>query len=240
MSISSIRILLVTQSIGAEAKRLKELAEFDYEVLVTKHLFDSSQSQIDQELLAPFDVLLFSEHLMEETAWRIAAQVEQIKHIPKILLTHQNLTPEFRSICVSCQVDDCLAANSLTVELVSALELVFQKHHAIQLKMEALLNDEPIDPVEQLECQPILLSKLESRIYTVLKEQINQPISVEDLYEKIWQKQYSQEKKGLVSFNVRNLRKRLGDNLKNPELIVNIRGKGYMMTMECSKKEILS
>lgn len=233
----SIRILLVSQSIGAEAKRQKELTEFDYGVLVTKHLYNS-QTQIDQTLLAPFDILIFSDRLMEEAAWKMSKQADLVKRMPKLMLTHHSLTPEYQQLCESHKIDHCLSANILTVELVSAIESAFQVHNAFPDQgshlHRNLSNTKPVDDM------PILLSKIESSIYAALRENVNQPLSVEELYQKIWGKEYSEEKKGLVSFNIRKLRQRLGDNLKNPEFIVNIRGKGYMMTKECSKKEILS
>ena len=79
----------------------------------------------------------------------------------------------------------------------------------------------------RLEGGEILLTDLEYRILLLLAENRGKIFTIQNIYESVWEEPYYYISNNTVMVHIRNLRKKLEKDPKNPKYIVNVWGKGY-------------
>ena len=75
--------------------------------------------------------------------------------------------------------------------------------------------------------QPLILTDTEYAILLLLIKNKKQIFSAEHLYESVWNEPYYYGANNTVMVHIRNLRRKIEDDPKNPVLIKTIWGKGY-------------
>ncbi len=73
----------------------------------------------------------------------------------------------------------------------------------------------------------ILLTDLEYRILLLLASNRGKLFTIENIYESVWGEAYFYSANNTVMVHIRNLRRKLEADPKNPKYIVNVWGKGY-------------
>ena len=73
----------------------------------------------------------------------------------------------------------------------------------------------------------ILLTDLEYRILLLLASNRGKLFTIENIYESVWGEAYFYSDNNTVMVHIRNLRRKLEADPKNPKYIVNVWGKGY-------------
>lgn len=74
----------------------------------------------------------------------------------------------------------------------------------------------------------VFLSKKEFSLLSYMAQNVNRVLSVDMLFQSIWGMQ-SLEDTRTVNVHISNLRKKIEDDPANPNLIITVRGKGYML-----------
>ena len=86
----------------------------------------------------------------------------------------------------------------------------------------------------RLEGGEILLTDLEYRILLLLAENRGKIFTIQNIYESVWEEPYYYISNNTVMVHIRNLRKKLEKDPKNPKYIVNVWGKGCLLyTSRC-------
>ena len=75
----------------------------------------------------------------------------------------------------------------------------------------------------------IFLTDLEYRILLLLASNRGKLFTIENIYERVWGEAYFYSANNTVMVHIRNLRRKLETDPKNPKYIVNGWGKGYRM-----------
>ena len=73
----------------------------------------------------------------------------------------------------------------------------------------------------------ILLTDLEYRILLLLAENRGKIFTIQNIYESVWEEPYYYISNNTVMVHIRNLRRKLEADPKNPKYIVNVWRKGY-------------
>jgi len=73
----------------------------------------------------------------------------------------------------------------------------------------------------------ILCTDLEYKILLLLAKNKKKIFSARNIYESVWEEPYFYQSSNTVMVHIRNLRKKLEDDPKNPSYITNVWGKGY-------------
>jgi DNA-binding response OmpR family regulator len=76
---------------------------------------------------------------------------------------------------------------------------------------------------------PITLTATEHRLLHSLMMHAGQPISITALLQQVWDYPEGVGDPSLVHVHIRNLRKKIEDDPKNPERILNVYGRGYLV-----------
>lgn len=79
--------------------------------------------------------------------------------------------------------------------------------------------------------EEIAFTKTEYAILNYLLLHLNQAVSYKELYEAVWEKEYIHDDMNIMA-HVHRIRKKMGDDTKNPRYIQNVYGIGYMIEGE--------
>ncbi len=71
------------------------------------------------------------------------------------------------------------------------------------------------------------LTEIEYRILCLLATNKKKIFSVQQIYEEVWKEKYFYSSNNTVMVHIRNLRKKLGDDLKDSKIIQTVWGRGY-------------
>ncbi len=133
--------------------------------------------------------------------------------------------------------DDYLAKPFSYTELVARVKAMLRRYYVYQgggnrkeddaqIQIRDLLLNKDSREV-RLEGGEILLTDLEYRILLLLAENRGKIFTIQNIYESVWEEPYYYISNNTVMVHIRNLRKKLEKDPKNPKYIVNVWGKGY-------------
>lgn len=89
-----------------------------------------------------------------------------------------------------------------------------------------------IDPARNIvrkDGAEIALTDLEYRILLLLAQNRHKVFSAQSIYESVWHEPYYYNSNNTVMVHIRNLRRKLGDDPQNAEIIKNVWGRGYRL-----------
>ncbi|MBR3866416.1 MAG: response regulator transcription factor [Butyricicoccus sp.] len=75
----------------------------------------------------------------------------------------------------------------------------------------------------------VSLTDLEYRILLLLAQNRHKVFSAQSIYENVWREPYYYNSNNTVMVHIRNLRRKLGDDPQNAEIIKNVWGRGYRL-----------
>ena len=133
--------------------------------------------------------------------------------------------------------DDYLAKPFSYTELVARVKAMLRRYYVYQgggnrkeddaqIQIRDLLLNKDSREV-RLEGGEILLTDLEYRILLLLAENRGKIFTIQNIYESVWGEAYFYSANNTVMVHIRNLRRKLEADPKNPKYIVNVWGKGY-------------
>ena len=132
--------------------------------------------------------------------------------------------------------DDYLAKPFSYTELAARVKAMMRRYHVYKGKPEE--KAEETVTFKDLTIQKawnevrrggeeILLTDLEYRILLLLASNRGRIFTIEAIYENVWEEPFFYSANNTVMVHIRNLRKKLEEDPKNPAYVVNVWGKGY-------------
>lgn len=157
-------------------------------------------------------------------------------HIPILFLTAK-ATEYDKYIGLSMGGDDYLVKPFSSMELlarVGALVRRYTEYHepVMQSNQKIILKDVVVDKATSRvskDGEEIILTNIEYSILLLLLEHPNKIFSIQNIYESVWNEEYDYLMNSTVMVHIKNLRKKLGDDVKHPKYIKNIWGRGYCL-----------
>ena len=172
-----------------------------------------------------------------KSGFHACAQIRERTMAPILFLTAKTHDSD-KTIGFSAGADDYLAKPFSYAELVFRVKSLLRRYSVYQGKAvnspetETLLTYRELsinlDSQEVLlRGRPISLTDIEYRLLILMLQHRHKVFSAENLYESIWEEPYFYSANNTIMVHIRNLRKKLEQDPKNPQYIKTIWGKGY-------------
>lgn len=156
--------------------------------------------------------------------------------VPILFLTARTQDSD-KALGFSAGGDDYLAKPFSYTELVARVKAMLRRCYVYQggsgcgektavIQIKDLSVDRDSREV-RLEGEEIILTDLEYRILLLMVENRGKIFTIQNIYESVWEEPYYYTSNNTVMVHIRNLRKKLEKDPKNPKYIVNVWGKGY-------------
>ncbi len=155
--------------------------------------------------------------------------------VPILFLTARTQDSD-KTVGFSAGADDYLAKPFSYAELAARVKALIRRYHVYKGKETAVgdgtisvrgLSISRLDGTVFREGEEIRLTDLEYRILLLLASNRGKIFTIENIYESVWEEPFFYSATNTVMVHIRNLRKKLEIDPKNPSYVVNVWGKGY-------------
>lgn len=155
--------------------------------------------------------------------------------VPILFLTARTQDSD-KTVGFGAGADDYLAKPFSYAELTARVKALIRRYHVYKGKegeaQEGILTvrDLTVDRARNEVTragEEILLTDLEYRILLLLAANRGKIFTIENIYESVWEEPFFYSANNTVMVHIRNLRKKLEIDPKNPTYVVNVWGKGY-------------
>lgn len=162
-------------------------------------------------------------------------EIRQKLTVPILFLTARTRDSD-KTVGFGAGADDYLAKPFSYAELTARVKALIRRYHVYKGKEEEqhegaltireLTVDRSRNEVTRAG-KEVLLTDLEYRILLLLAENRGRIFTIEHIYESVWEEPFFYSANNTVMVHIRNLRKKLEADPKNPSYVVNVWGKGY-------------
>lgn len=186
----------------------------------------------------PFDLIILDIMMPCLNGYQTCLKIRKISNAPILFLSARTKESD-KTLGFSSGGDDYMAKPFSYNELVSRSKALIRRYQVYRGK-ETALPDTPQDVLEYhhlkidrqagtvtADGQPLELTDTEYSMLLLLVENRRQIFSGARLYEAVWQEPYYYGAGNTVMVHIRNLRKKIEPDPRNPVLIKTIWGKGY-------------
>ena len=181
-----------------------------------------------------FDLIILDVMMPGRNGFSACAEIRRKLNTPILFLTARTQDSD-KTMGFGAGGDDYLAKPFSYAELAARVKAMIRRYHVYKGKEEE--GEESIT-VKDLVIQKsfnevmknsreILLTDLEYRILLLLASNRGKLFTIENIYESVWGEAYFYSANNTVMVHIRNLRRKLEADPKNPKYIVNVWGKGY-------------
>lgn len=183
------------------------------------------------ELEAP-DLLLLDVLLPGATGFDLLKRIREFSTVPVIFLTGRDQEEDMVH-AFKMGADDYMTKPFSTSELLARIEAVLRRSSAPEaiVREPYVLGDLVADFAERrvtVGGQPVHLSAIEFKLLRELATHAGMVLTHDQILEHVWGREYAGDT-GLLRSSIRNLRRRLGDNARNPRYVMTEPQVGYRM-----------
>lgn len=182
-----------------------------------------------------YDLIILDVMMPGRSGFSACAEIRKKSMVPILFLTARTQDSD-KTIGFGAGGDDYLAKPFSYTELATRVKAMIRRYHVYKGKPEEK-EDEVVafkDMVIQKAWnevtragEEILLTDLEYRILLLLASNRGRIFTIEVIYESVWQEPFFYSANNTVMVHIRNLRKKLEQDPRNPKYVVNVWGKGY-------------
>ena len=162
-------------------------------------------------------------------------EIRQRLTVPILFLTARTQDSD-KTVGFGAGADDYLAKPFYYAELAARVKALIRRYHVYKGKEEPA--DDGVISVRDLSVhrfggqvfrgeEEIRLTDLEYRILLLLASNRGKIFTIENIYESVWGEPFFYSATNTVMVHIRNLRRKLEIDPKNPSYVVNVWGKGY-------------
>ena len=181
-----------------------------------------------------FDLIILDVMMPGRNGFSACAEIRRKLNTPILFLTARTQDSD-KTMGFGAGGDDYLSKPFSYAELAARVKAMIRRYHVYKGKEE---DGEESIAVKDLVIQKsfnevmkngreILLTDLEYRILLLLASNRGKLFTIENIYESVWGEAYYYSANNTVMVHIRNLRRKLEADPKNPKYIVNVWGKGY-------------
>lgn len=216
------------------------------EILLTGEGFETVQAKDGMTALKilnqiEFDLIILDIMMPGLNGYQTCLEIRKISNAPILFLSARTQESD-KTLGFSSGGDDYLAKPFSYAELVSRAKALLRRYQVYQGKPTVptqtstityaqLILKEQTQEVTKNEI-PVDLTDTEYSILRLLLTHQGQIFSTEHLYESIWNEPYYYGANNVIMVHIRNLRRKIEDDPKNPTLIKTVWGRGYRCDKE--------
>ena len=207
------------------------LEPLGYEI-VAEH---AGSAGAERALAEPFQAVILDVMLPEMDGFEVLKRIRSRSHVPVLMLTARGEETD-RIVGLEMGADDYLPKTFSSRELLARIRAVARRSVRQAQGVEAAgaelvvgpLRINPAARVALLEDQPIKLTALEFNLLESLARARGRVKSREHLIDLLGDRQYDGLDRS-IDVHIWSLRRKLGDDPKNPRFIRTVRAVGYML-----------
>lgn len=179
------------------------------------------------------DLILMDIMMPETNGIEASRRIRELCPAPILFLTARTQERDMRQ-AYAAGGDDYLAKPFSHAELMMKVESLLRRYRVYKGKAAGTLLRQDIVLDEQnrrvlRDGEPVELTETEFSILQYLAENRGRVVSVEKIFEGVWNEKYMPASNNTVMVHIVNLRKKLEDDPSQPRLIRTIWGKGYQI-----------
>jgi PAS domain S-box-containing protein len=207
----------------------RSLSDAGYQAIVTG---DPSRVTRLVELEEP-DLVVLDLRLPGTSGFDLLQRIRELSPVPVIFLTASD-REEDAVQALRMGADDYITKPFSPSELLARIEAVLRRRATTgptEARRSLMLEDLTINFAERevtLAGQPVSLSATEYKLLYELATHAGRVLTYDQILQRVWGPEYSGETELVRSF-VRNLRRKLGEDARNPRFILTERQVGYRM-----------
>ena len=188
-----------------------------------------------------FDLIILDIMMPGPNGYQTCRKIRELSNAPILFLSARTQESD-KTLGFSSGGDDYLAKPFSYAELVSRAKALIRRYQIYQGKPDQpaqhskityhqLTLDERTQEVTKYGV-PVELTDTEYSILLLLLTHPGQIFPTEHLYESIWNEPYYYGANNVIMVHIRNLRRKIEDDPKNPTLIKTVWGRGYRCDKE--------
>ena len=188
-----------------------------------------------------FDLIILDIMMPGLNGYQTCLEIRKISNAPILFLSARTQESD-KTLGFSSGGDDYLAKPFSYAELVSRAKALLRRYQVYQGKPTVLTQTSTITYAQLILKEqtqevtkneiPVDLTDTEYSILRLLLTHQGQIFSTEHLYESIWNEPYYYGANNVIMVHIRNLRRKIEDDPKNPTLIKTAWGRGYRCDKE--------
>lgn len=181
------------------------------------------------------DLIILDVMMPGKSGVSACVEIRRTLTVPILFLTARTQDSD-KTVGFGAGADDYLAKPFSYAELAARVKALIRRYHVYKgkegnmqegvLSVRELAVDKSRNEVF-MEGREILLTDLEYRILLLLTANRGKIFTIEHIYESVWQEPFFYSANNTVMVHIRNLRRKLERDPKNPSYVVNVWGKGY-------------
>lgn len=239
MSAKSERTVLLVEDDPALALGLTDALEFEG--------FRAVHARLGKEGVARFqelrpDCVILDLTLPDMNGYQVCEQIRKTDPIVPIIMLTARSQESDKIRGLDAGADDYVTKPFSVGELVARIRAIFRRIHrgGSSPSMPFLIGDASIDPAAQTltrEGQEQLLSFYEVKILELLHERTGQPVTRDEILDRIWGVEANPTNRTVDNFIVK-LRKKLEPQVDKPRHILTVYGVGYKLSVSTSETSL--
>lgn len=173
------------------------------------------------------DIIILDINLPDYNGFDVCAKIRNESGIP-IIIVSGNADIHSRLLAFDKGADDYMIKPIDLRELVARIKAILKRVHNIPAPAQQAyhLGINPLSHTIELDGEPLILTPLENDLLTLLLQHQNQTTPREALY-----KALPNSNSRTLDYHIKNLRKKIGDDARNPRYLKTEYGVGYRL--EC-------
>lgn len=182
-----------------------------------------------------YDLIILDVMMPGRSGFSACAEIRKRSVVPILFLTARTQDSD-KTMGFGAGGDDYLAKPFSYTELAARVKAMIRRYHVYRGKQKE--EEEETITVKDLVIrkagkqvmkgtEEIFLTDLEYRILLLLASNRGRIFTIESIYENVWEEPFFYSANNTVMVHIRNLRKKLEEDPKNPRYVVNVWGKGY-------------
>lgn len=179
-----------------------------------------------------FDIILLDVMLPDGDGFSLCSAIRQQSTAPILFISAR--TSDFDKLTgLSMGGDDYITKPFNPLEVVARIRAILRRQREYGQKSQTRLVFEyatfsfhPEEALLMVQGEPVHATAKELELLRFFCEHPNYVFTTDQIYERVWGgDMYGEEK--TVTIHIAKLRKKLGDDTRNPKMLVNLRGIGY-------------
>ncbi len=180
------------------------------------------------------DLIILDVAMPKKNGFQVCKEVRTISIAPILFLTAKALESD-KAIGFSAGGDDYLVKPFSNAELIFRVKALLRRCYQYQPVSKEKKNVYQIDHIilddntksVMVDKKPITLTPIEYDILRLMMQYPNKVFSIQNLYESIWDQNYTYLDNNTIVVHISNLRKKIEQDPKNPQYIRSMWGRGY-------------
>lgn len=180
------------------------------------------------------DLFILDVAMPEKNGFQVCKEIRSKSFAPILFLTAKTMESD-KAIGFSAGGDDYLSKPFSNVELIFRVKALLRRYYQYQTISQVKSNVLQVGNISLDENTKITkvnniavtLTPIEFDILKLMMKYPNKVFSVQNLYESIWNQDYSYIDNNTIVVHISNLRKKIEKDPKNPQFIKSMWGRGY-------------